>query len=78
MRENTVQTHLTEPQRVRVDAWRRAHEDPPTRAVAVQRLLNQAIDEFIPDDIVELARSMPSMPLRRGRPAKRTSIEVSA
>jgi hypothetical protein len=74
-RRNAVQVSLTDLQRDRIDAFRRAHADPPTRAVAIQRLLDQAISKFIDDDVVAQAKSMPSLqPPRMGRPPKRASL----
>ena len=74
-RRNAVQISITDLQKDRVDAFRRAHADPPTRAVAIQRLLDQAINKFIDDDVVAQAKALPSLPPpRRGSPTKRAGI----
>jgi len=38
-----IQVRLEDEERERLDAYRRAHADPPSRAVAAKRLLRDAL-----------------------------------
>lgn len=75
-----IQVRLNEAQCERLDAWRRAHTDPPSRAKAANALLDEALNTFIEDALVEQSRARPSFPpARRGRPPKRSGqVEASA
>ena len=75
----TAQLRFDEAQMKRLDAYRRAHEDPPTRAQAAQELFDRALEEFVDDGVVAQASSMPSLPpARMGRPPKRASLREEA
>jgi hypothetical protein len=71
----TAQLRFNEAQMKRLDAYRRAHTDPPTRAQAAQELFDRALTEFVDDAVVTQTQSMPSLPLpQMGRPPKRSSV----
>lgn len=45
-----------------LDAFRRAHANPPGRAVVLQCLIRDALNKFKNNNIVAQARSLPSLP----------------
>jgi hypothetical protein len=50
MAVTAIQVRLQDEERERLDAYRRAQADPPTRAIAAQRLLRDALIREVGED----------------------------
>jgi hypothetical protein len=62
----------------RLDAWRRAHRDPPSRGRAVELLMDHALEELVSEELVSETRAAPQLPplkKRAPRPSRRLAQE---